>query len=96
MAWISKDYLDEKELKGHLCDVNEEKLVELIETLISCELPEDNSDESKKLKSSSHVSDTILHSRHNSDLLILIQILEENCDFNNDLRLQNYLHKLLF
>ena len=44
VAWISPDYLAKEEINGHLCDIDESKLIDLVKSLVSCSLPEPEED----------------------------------------------------
>lgn len=42
VAWITPSYLTQKGINEHLCDIDEEKLITLVDSLVSCALPEDD------------------------------------------------------
>ena len=42
VAWITPSYLTRKGINEHLCDIDEEKLITLVDSLVSCALPEDD------------------------------------------------------
>ena len=50
VAWISPEWLKKRGIDGlDISDMDETKLIELVDELISCQLPEDDTDESKCL-----------------------------------------------
>ena len=42
VAWISPSYLTQNGMNDHLCDIDETKLITLVESLMSCSLPDDD------------------------------------------------------
>ena len=54
VAWISPEYLHKNKLNGHLCDLDENKLIDLVESLVTCEIPENDENLKNLVQSQMH------------------------------------------